>query len=218
MKIEAPFFTVPKAAHDAILGKVEGTNVAFCVSVFVALRRLANDRRTPDGPVALTINAIARAAGCGYRKAFDVIKVLEAIGVIGIERQRIGGTDAHAPSLYTLCTIDRTLCTDRASIRAEIIQKEGKEQREWVGASAPRAPRFIPPNLADWIAYANQIGWAQEDATSAFDHYVSVGWRVARSPMRDWQAAARNCHRRSLDKRGPGAVTEPVRLGSNIKI
>ncbi len=116
----------------AILEKVEGTDAAFCVSVFVALRKLANDAGCPDGPVALTINQIAGAAGCSYRKAANVLGVLKSVGVITIASKRIAGTKSHAPSTYsfpTLGTICRTLGTDRRSIRAETIQvrKEGKE-------------------------------------------------------------------------------------------
>lgn len=127
-----PFFTVPKAAHDAIIGKVEGTNVAFCFAVYAAMRRLANDSRSPDGPLALTINEIAGQAGCSYRKAADVLRVLHSIGAVAITPQGVGGTKFHAPNLYHFPTFG-TLClsigTDRASNRAETDQigKEGKE-------------------------------------------------------------------------------------------
>jgi hypothetical protein len=54
------------------------------------------------------------------------------------------------------------------------------------------------PDLGDWLAYAQVLGWPKSDAEAAFDHYAANGWRVGgRAPMKDWKAAARNCHRRS---------------------
>lgn len=35
------------------------------------------------------------------------------------------------------------------------------------------------------------------EAVSFFDYYSSKGWKVGRSPMKDWKAAARNWVRRS---------------------
>jgi hypothetical protein len=61
--------------------------------------------------------------------------------------------------------------------------------------SSPR--RWKPPTPEEWIAYANQINWPRDDAEAAYDHYLACGWRIGSKPMRDWQAAARNCKRRS---------------------
>ena len=70
--------------------------------------------------------------------------------------------------------------------------------------------KFSPPTLDEWMFYADSIGWMpREDAEAAYDHYLSVGWKVGGQPMCDWQAAARNCKRRS-GRCGPPAVGSGV--------
>lgn len=154
-----PFFIVPKAAHAAIVEKVEGTDAAYCVAVFVALRKLANDARSSDGPIALTIGQISAYAGCRYRKTANILQLLRAIDVIGITSQQIPGTNSHAPSLYTfgtaggtLGTICLTLGTEPSSICAE-IKKEQKESKESCAgpASPPAASKGKAPTLRNQL-------------------------------------------------------------------
>ena len=59
----------------------------------------------------------------------------------------------------------------------------------------------VRPTLAQWTDYAKTIGWQGRDVQGAFDHYESNGWKVGgRSPVKNWQAAARNCFRRNGNK------------------
>ena len=59
----------------------------------------------------------------------------------------------------------------------------------------------VRPTLAQWTDYAKSIGWQGRDVQGAFDHYESNGWKVGgRSPVKNWQAAARNCFRRNGNK------------------
>lgn len=68
------------------------------------------------------------------------------------------------------------------------------------------ATKFIPPTLDEWMFYADSIGWMpREDAEAAYDHYLACGWRIGSKPMCDWQAAARNCKRRSVARNAPMA-------------
>lgn len=73
------------------------------------------------------------------------------------------------------------------------------------------------PALSDWLAYAKTIGWTGIDVQGAFDHYESNGWRVGgRSPVKNWQAAARNCFRRShgTQSKGTPMQTKPQQRSS----
>lgn len=67
---------------------------------------------------------------------------------------------------------------------------------------APRAPakRFTPPTVAEVEAYARKAR-LRMDAASFVDHYNANGWLVGgRSPMMDWEAAARNWARKDYDR------------------
>lgn len=67
--------------------------------------------------------------------------------------------------------------------------KKGKRKEEAL-------PRWTAPTLIEWLAYATSLNWPAIDATAAYDHYLACGWRIGNKPVRDWQAAARNCQRR----------------------
>ncbi len=68
----------------------------------------------------------------------------------------------------------------------------------------------VRPALTDWVAYAKSIGWVGKDVQGAFDHYEANGWKVGgRAPVKNWQAAARNCFRRNQHTQPKG--TQPMK-------
>jgi hypothetical protein len=74
----------------------------------------------------------------------------------------------------------------------------------------------LRPTLAEWIAFAKEIGWRQADAESAFDYYQSNGWKVGgKAAVKDWRACARNCQRRNNQQpmKGNQPMKKPVRSG-----
>ncbi len=64
------------------------------------------------------------------------------------------------------------------------------------------------PTLAQWSEYAKSIGWQGKDVQGAFDHYEANGWKVGgKAPVKNWQAAARNCFRRNQTTNQKGTHT-----------
>lgn len=69
-----------------------------------------------------------------------------------------------------------------------------------------RARRFTPPTASEVDEYARGRG-TPIDAERFCDFYASKGWKVGKSPMRDWKAAARNWAKRDGEERdGPHAA------------
>ena len=54
--------------------------------------------------------------------------------------------------------------------------------------------RFIPPTVEEVEDYINEKGY-NIDAHKFVDYYTANGWRVGKSPMKDWRAAVRNWSR-----------------------
>jgi hypothetical protein len=69
---------------------------------------------------------------------------------------------------------------------------------------------FILPTVDQVRAYVTEKG-LRVDPDKFVDYYESIGWKVGKSPMRDWQAAARNWDRSPLTQSGkpPTAKQEP---------
>jgi hypothetical protein len=53
-----------------------------------------------------------------------------------------------------------------------------------------KAPRFTPPTEAEVSAYCAERG-GLVNPQAWINHYTANGWRVGKSPMRDWRAAVR---------------------------
>ena len=82
-------------------------------------------------------------------------------------------------------------------IQSSPDQSSPDQKRE--GRASAARPRFRPPTVEDVRAYAEGAG-CNVDAERFVDYYASNGWKVGRSPMRDWRAAARNWSRRDAPK------------------
>ena len=66
----------------------------------------------------------------------------------------------------------------------------------------------VRPTLSQWSEYAKSIGWQGKDVQGAFDHYEANGWEVGgKAPVKNWQAAARNCFRRNQTTTQKGSHT-----------
>lgn len=59
---------------------------------------------------------------------------------------------------------------------------------------------FSKPSLSDVAAFAAESGWPDFDAAYFIDYYESIGWKVGKTPMKDWKATARNWQRRNKPK------------------
>lgn len=59
------------------------------------------------------------------------------------------------------------------------------------------AKRFQQPTPQEVTEYAAEIGFAL-DGEAFCDFYISKGWKVGQTPMKNWQAAVRTWKRRMI--------------------
>lgn len=64
------------------------------------------------------------------------------------------------------------------------------------GRDRGRASRFTPPSVEEVREYIHERG-SDVDAQKWHDHYSAKGWRIGKSPMKDWRAAVRTWERGS---------------------
>lgn len=98
---------------------------------------------------------------------------------------RHNGETAKARALAT----KRQQTKRSRSERDKIVTREEK-RRDIEKVNKKETPRFARPTLDEVAAYClerkNTI-----DPQRFLDHYEANGWRVGKTPMRDWQAAVR---------------------------
>jgi hypothetical protein len=122
-----------------------------------------------------------------------------ASGLAKMEERSAG----YARRIYNRCSIDAPSIVYNNSNSKSNSNKDNKKEREG-----------LRPTHAEWIAFANEIGWRQMDAESAFDYYQSNGWKVGgKAPVKDWRACARNCQRRNQQPKGNQPMRKPIKSG-----
>ena len=172
---------------------------------------------TKQGQKAFRTNEqLAEMFGCTVKSVSKAIAGLKSAGMIGASmpngRQRfltaIIPTNVHpherpssptsilpnvhaaSPPTSTLHPPERPPCipsnVHQVDNRIEQIVEHPVEQK-----AAPK--KEARPNcLAVVIDAFLEAGSTEDEANRYFDYYTANGWRVGRSPMKDWKAAARN--------------------------
>ena len=104
------------------------TDKAHALAVYVALTWFASD--IGDELFTIERSRIAERAGVSYRKAADVLKLLESLGVIGIKANMIQGSKEQGPCTYTLGTPCPRLGMDENFAPCREEEEEHKKNRE----------------------------------------------------------------------------------------
>ena len=115
---------------------------------------------------------------------------------------------AETPELLQ-CNTGETLCNVTGNVEKSRVEKIRVDKRESTGAQSdkptdthpPKAKRFVKPTLEEIKAYC-QSRQNGVDAERFYDYYESNGWRVGKSPMKDWKAAVRTWERSEWNKGG----------------
>jgi len=85
------------------------------------------------------------------------------------------------------------------------------------GGREVRTPRFRRPTPEEVEEYAGSIDF--ELSGQAFiDHYESKGWKIGKSPMKDWRAAVRTWKHKRETEAAPKLTTKPVCTPEGFKI
>ena len=154
------------------------------------------------------------------RTIWKFLETLQDDGMIKLEKRH------HAETLVTVCNYDlyqddnsttnsTTNSTKHKNINKNNISLPPNGVRE--RASAPparkdtetKAKKFIPPTEEQVTAYCAEKGYTI-DPVHFFSYYTSNGWRVGRSPMKDWKAAAKTWQQKE-NKQQQNATTSTSR-------
>lgn len=77
------------------------------------------------------------------------------------------------------------------------LSNESKESAAKPHKAASKRTAFVAPPIEEVTNYFSTIEGTKNDAECFYDHFTANGWKVSgKSPMKDWQAAARIWMRR----------------------
>ena len=84
------------------------------------------------------------------------------------------------------------------------LSNESKESADKPRRGTTKRAAFVVPALEIVKDYFSKIHGTDTDAESFYDHFEANGWQVSgKSPMKNWQAAARNWIRRKSEFNKP---------------
>jgi len=164
---------------------------------------------------------IARIVGLLPQKTMELMDELNASGVFSFDKETIISRRMVKDERVRKSDASRKMHQRHADVRPMsrecpenvTVQKlEARSQK----LEARTEREGLRPTHAEWIAFANEIGWRLTDAESAFDYYQSNGWKVGgRASVKDWRACARNCQRRSNQQptKGNQPMKKPIKSG-----
>ena len=146
---------------------------------------------------------IARIFGESMERTSELLVELAQAGVYSIEKDCIFSRRMVKDEGSRKSNRERILRWRNGNVTHDVTEMKRPcnknvtpQKPEARGQNRERAQ--VRPTLAQWTDYARQIGWQGKDVQGAFDHYESNGWKVGgKAPVKDWQAAARNCFRRN---------------------
>lgn len=84
------------------------------------------------------------------------------------------------------------------SVSDSVSDKKEKCEKK----NANEAKRFKAPTVEQVKGYFADNGYTESEAERFADHFTANGWKVCKSPMKDWKAAARNWMRNVKDWNG----------------
>lgn len=104
----------------------------------------------------------------------------------------------------------------RNSISNRIDLKEINQEKTGVSkidtSVSSKTKNFVKPTMKDIIDYLRFYYIEEKDkepfAESFIDHYETVGWKVGKTPMKDWKSAIRTWTRNKRIERKPDMVIE----------
>lgn len=84
------------------------------------------------------------------------------------------------------------------------LSNESKESADKPHKVASKRTAFVAPPIEEVTNYFLTIEGTKNDAEYFYDHFTANGWKVSgKSPMKDWQAAARIWMRRNSEFNNP---------------
>ena len=107
--------------------------------------------------------------------------------------------------------IDRTLSDKSIELRVKSIEYRDKIEDKSKSATKVAPLKFQKPTLQNVLDYCQSRN-NSVDASKFIDHYESVGWKVGRNPMKDWQASVRTWEKSSFNT--ASTKKEPYRFNA----
>lgn len=180
--------------------------------------RLRN-RREGDELIGMIVRYLATGDEPEPRTDAQEAVITSVMPVLAKSRARIvagsnGGS--KAPSKQASKTASKTGSNGASDAASKAPSEEEEELGRGIRKeeAGEKRARFRARSLEEVAAYASEYCAKQRLDLSGFsaerfiDHYTANGWRVGRTPMKDWKATVRNWCRNDCKPMGGGSYAQ----------
>lgn len=147
-----------------------------------------------------TAEQLARIVGLTPQKITELMDELYASGVFSFQKdviisrrmvkdEQIRKSDADRQMRFRNANVTAMSRSCHAPVTGQRLEARSQKPE----ARKEREREAIAPTRSEWLAYAKELGWLNKDASSAFDHYEALGWKIMGSKIENWKAVARKC-------------------------
>jgi len=161
--------------------------------LLIALANYADE----DGACWPSIKTLMRITGMCNRSVIDNLSNLTQKGIIEKRARGVFG-GGRKSNIYVLKVNESE---DSALTKVKFFRYESEESRTEPSINHKDKEKYIKkkvfrkPTAAQVTEYGKSIGY-DLDGDQFCDHYESNGWKVGKTPMKDWKAAVRTWKRR----------------------
>ena len=117
----------------------------------------------------------------------------------GAYAERVTSGCVNGNQTATACQPDDNRMATEDKIEEDRLREDKIEEVVTPAISGRRIIRFRKPTIDEIVVYCSENDF-KLDAHRFYDYYESNGWRVGKTPMKDWQAAIRNWVRNEQNK------------------
>lgn len=138
----------------------------------------------------------------------SALSELEEAGYLRREQVREGGKFGKSVYVITDMLKSEKPCVENPLAENSVAENPAQlnTKESITNESNTKKYKFVPPIVEEVEDYINERGY-DIDAHKFVDYYTANGWRVGKSPMKDWKAAVRNWSRNNYqsDKKSQGS-------------
>lgn len=179
-----------------MLSTITDTNIDIvrtAVKLFVELEMM---EQLDDG--TLYMSQVATMIGSETSEAVRKREARERPKQFLTEQEKGG----HCPDLSAPCPDLSGNCPPELELDIEIEKDKENTGAPQSGAEpTPKSTRFVKPTVEEIWTYC-QGRKNRVDAQHFWDFYESKGWKIGKTPMKDWRASVRTWERNESDRGG----------------
>lgn len=160
---------------------------------------------------------LAKRLGSSKSRIIKVLNEMVAKGLI--IKKTSGKYNFYVTNYNYVCNTEEPSVSEQHPVRCQVdTETDVKPTPNNINNNIKNTisvKRFVKPNVEEIESYCKERN-NSVDAQQFFDYYESKGWKVGKSPMKDWKAAVRTWEKNDYGYHNKTVSEEPTKTQLNF--